>query len=369
MIKIKKENLIGLKFNMLTVIADAEDKVFKSGKREPAVLCRCDCGAETVVVKSSLKNGTTKSCGCLNKKYEDLTGKTFGNWTFLYRTKPGYWMCRCSCGTEKEVVSGNIKSGKSTSCGCIKSKVTSDRFSKDLTGEGFGFLTAIKKAEKKSNHKETYWLCKCDCGNDAVVRTCCLISGATKSCGCFKRINTSNLLSLDLSGKKFGKLEVIERSGTRIGKNGAKYSEWLCKCECGTYKNIVGHSLVSGGVISCGCISSKGEYEIRKILNSINVCYKTQYAFKDLKSEKGGILKFDFAIFDDNKNLISLIEYQGIQHFKEMPNEFGKQQREVTDKQKKEYCKNKNIPLFEIAYFENTEDKLLEILRDIGIIH
>ena len=201
------------------------------------------------------------------------------------------------------------------------------------------------------------------------MRTCCLISGATKSCGCFKRINTSNLLSLDLSGKKFGKLEVIERSGTRIGKNGAKYSEWLCKCECGTYKNIVGHSLVSGGVISCGCISSKGEYEIRKILNSINVCYKTQYAFKDLKSEKGGILKFDFAIFDDNKNLISLIEYQGIQHFKEMPNEFGKQQREVTDKQKKEYCKNKNIPLFEIAYFENTEDKLLEILRDIGIIH
>lgn len=68
MIKIKKENLIGLKFNMLTVIADAEDKVFKSGKREPAVLCRCDCGAETVVVKSSLKNGATKSCGCLNKK-------------------------------------------------------------------------------------------------------------------------------------------------------------------------------------------------------------------------------------------------------------------------------------------------------------
>ena len=47
---------------MLTVIADAEDKVFKSGKREPAVLCRCDCGNDAVVRTCCLISGATKNC-------------------------------------------------------------------------------------------------------------------------------------------------------------------------------------------------------------------------------------------------------------------------------------------------------------------
>ena len=32
-------------------------------------LCKCDCGNETVVRSDYLKNGHTKSCGCIHKKY------------------------------------------------------------------------------------------------------------------------------------------------------------------------------------------------------------------------------------------------------------------------------------------------------------
>lgn len=53
----------------------------------------------------------------------------------------------------------------------------------DLTGQKFNKLTVIKFShfDKKKN---SYWLCKCDCGNEKIVRRCHLIKGGVQSCGC-----------------------------------------------------------------------------------------------------------------------------------------------------------------------------------------
>lgn len=57
---------IGQKFGRLMVIDDAPWYESPSGKsRARRVLCRCDCGNEIIVKLPSLKNGKTKSCGCL----------------------------------------------------------------------------------------------------------------------------------------------------------------------------------------------------------------------------------------------------------------------------------------------------------------
>ncbi|WP_291631441.1 hypothetical protein [Clostridium sp.] len=66
---------------------------------------------------------------------------------------------------------------------------------------------------------------------------------------------------------------------------------------------------------SCGCINSKGELKISSILNDNNIKYKTQYTFNDLRSENGSLLRFDFAILNDDNKLLYLIEYQGKQHY------------------------------------------------------
>ena len=62
---------------------------------------------------------------------------------------------------------------------------------------------------------------------------------------------------LDLVGQTFGKLTVLrEGEGKREGK-GKKYSirsTWICECECGIVKEIVGKSLKSGATTSCGCV-------------------------------------------------------------------------------------------------------------------
>lgn len=59
----------------------------------------------------------------------------------------------------------------------------------DLTGQRFGRLVVVQFSHVKS--KQTYWLCKCDCGNTKVCRAGHLRYGATKSCGCLRIENTS----------------------------------------------------------------------------------------------------------------------------------------------------------------------------------
>jgi len=58
--------------------------------------------------------------------------------------------------------------------------------SKDLTGQKFGRLTAIKPVGKSKSHN-ILWLCKCDCGNYHTTAAVYLNNGDCKSCGCLKR--------------------------------------------------------------------------------------------------------------------------------------------------------------------------------------
>lgn len=52
----------------------------------------------------------------------------------------------------------------------------------DLTGKRFGKLVVVSRAENIG--REVAWNCKCDCGNETIVRGNCLRRGSTKSCGC-----------------------------------------------------------------------------------------------------------------------------------------------------------------------------------------
>lgn len=53
-------------------------------------------------------------------------------------------------------------------------------------GDIYGQLTIIARVENDIRGRPR-WLCKCSCGNNHVVPSCALRSGATKSCGCSKR--------------------------------------------------------------------------------------------------------------------------------------------------------------------------------------
>ena len=60
--------------------------------------------------------------------------------------------------------------------------------------------------------------------------------------------------AIDLSGRRFGRLVVLDRDGTYRNKSGANLPIWVCKCDCGNETKVVSSSLRSGNTKSCGCL-------------------------------------------------------------------------------------------------------------------
>lgn len=59
---------------------------------------------------------------------------------------------------------------------------------KDLTGQRFGHLTALRPY-RSSQDRGSYWLCRCDlCGLELAYYIGNLLSGNTKSCGCERKM-------------------------------------------------------------------------------------------------------------------------------------------------------------------------------------
>lgn len=55
----------------------------------------------------------------------------------------------------------------------------------DITGQRFGRLVAVRFSHM---NRQAYWACRCDCGNEKVIKGGALTSGAIKSCGCSRRM-------------------------------------------------------------------------------------------------------------------------------------------------------------------------------------
>lgn len=130
-------------------------------------------------------------------KKNDLTGKQFGRLKVLYfdedySKKKGenvrYWKCLCECGTEISVRTSSLKNGNTKSCGCLHKETSRNKTFIDMTGEKCGSLTVIKEGKRPENVNNTraYWWCKCDCGNPnlILVEGQLLRNGHKTSCGC-----------------------------------------------------------------------------------------------------------------------------------------------------------------------------------------
>lgn len=120
---------------------------------------------------------------------------------------------------------------------------------KDITGQRFGRLVAVKPHRDSNGNWK--WECKCDCGNTTYVSSGLLKSGNTKSCGCLHREMLLERRMEDLTGQRFGKLQVI-RYVKREGEN-----VWECKCDCGNTTFVNGYKLKTGHTSSCGCKNRK----------------------------------------------------------------------------------------------------------------
>lgn len=116
----------------------------------------------------------------------DITGMRFGKLVAIEpdEEKSGHnikWICRCDCGNIVSVRGTNLRNGSKTSCGC--GRRCNPRII-DLSGNKYGKLFVISFAKVEKG--DAFFNCRCDCGNEIIVRGSSLKSGKTKSCGCLK---------------------------------------------------------------------------------------------------------------------------------------------------------------------------------------
>lgn len=121
---------------------------------------------------------------------------------------------------------------------------------KNIIGKRFGSLTVIRKTNEKYSDGSCLYECKCDCGKIVKTTSSRLKSGHTTSCG-----GTLHKFD-DLTGKKFGKLTVVDFAYTKDAK-----AYWNCKCECGGTIVAKGTFLKTGNIVSCGCVRKANRKE------------------------------------------------------------------------------------------------------------
>ncbi len=124
---------------------------------------------------------------------------------------------------------------------------------KDLSGKVFGRLTVLKRSEFYVRNRPA-WECICECGSRQVVASSDLTSGDKKSCGCLRK----DLLRVDLTGKRFGKLLVVSIAESK-GRSSSQF--WLCQCDCGEMQSVSSQHLKTGDVTHCRSCPFKSDQE------------------------------------------------------------------------------------------------------------
>src|SRR5690625_1924022 len=159
----KRMDLTGQRYGQLTVIKEVD----RNANNHRQWFCKCDCGNVKIIRMNNLRDGTTKSCGCLGPERMDLTGDRYGRLTVIKEVNERIggrcFLCRCECGNESEIYMNALRSGATKSCGCLRDQRASETRTMDVSNERYGRLTAIKPIGKHSTKNVNKRNSKHDC--------------------------------------------------------------------------------------------------------------------------------------------------------------------------------------------------------------
>ena len=208
----KKTDITNQRFGKLTAIhRDGETKWF----------CRCDCGGSKSVYSYNLKNGATRSCGCISSP--NLIGRKFGKLAVIEETNKRssngckIYLCQCDCGNFKEILSSNIKRNKGCSAWCSREQVDIDKptmvqlyvinnFSAAKIGKMYGvsiqpILNFLKAYGIPLKHKGIDVVCSC-CGKEKITRPKYLRSNKHHFCSKSCMYEWSRMHGSDFNNRK-----------------------------------------------------------------------------------------------------------------------------------------------------------------------
>lgn len=262
------------------------------------------------------------------------------------------------CGNEYEVKPNNFLSGKRCPKCFGAHKKTTEQFKEEvhnLEGDSYSVLGGYTNNNTKILMRHNV------CGHEYETTPSSFTSKGTRCPKCAGNIKWNT--------DKFKK-EVYNLVDDEYLVNG-KYTNTVTKIKmfhrvCGYEWEIAPRSFINNGTRCPKCNESKGERKVSDWLDKNKVKHRIQYKFEDCKDKSD--LPFDFAVFNNKDELILLIEYDGEQHFEPMRYSENKEkmlsklkQVQRHDNIKNEYCKDNNIPLLRIPYWDyDNVEKILD---------
>lgn len=114
-------SIIGQTFNDLKVIKYTDKR---NSYDVGLYKCKCLlCGGTAYATKANLKRGEIKNCGCTrHNPKKNLTGKKFGKLTVIKAIVEDdtlKYICKCDCGNTTKVKPNDLRNGNTKSCGCL----------------------------------------------------------------------------------------------------------------------------------------------------------------------------------------------------------------------------------------------------------
>lgn len=125
---------------------------------------------------------------------------------------------RCDCGNIIKTTLHRVKEGNTKSCGCLKQDRINS-YKTDIIGKKFGYLTVQSYAGINA-YGTSDFRCLCDCGETVVVSRNSLVTGHVQSCGCIVSVGENNIKEiLNKSNLKFKKQYTFPDLISDAGKN------------------------------------------------------------------------------------------------------------------------------------------------------
>lgn len=204
-------------------------------------VCQCiHCEKYKAITTYGLTSGSQNTCrDCATAKNKVVKGMQFGDWEVLgpVEGKNTHVLCKCSCGTIKEINKYTLLHGLSNNCGHLKNL---DRVI-DLKGQTFEDLEVLEYLGDQR------WKCKCSCGEICIKSRNHLLDGRAHRCGNMHNKNIQD------SNRDYNNIKVINKLAGDF---------WVCQCSCGKTFTSFKHLVESKVVISCGCIESRQIHSI-----------------------------------------------------------------------------------------------------------
>lgn len=242
----KAIDLVGQTFARWTVVRQGPRS--NGGIGEAQWFVRCECGTEGLVKSTLLRDGRSKSCGCLKRELHAASNLKHGH-AHEGKISSTYWSwagMKARCLNPNHVAYPDYGGRGIAIC---ERWMSFANFLEDMGEKPPGMSLERKRVNEGYNPDNCEWA--------TLAAQAANKRPDGEGAGRRPYVPTGELSRIDLQGQRFGRWLVVRLA---VRPNGGQ-ARWLCRCDCGVERSVSSWNLRKGTSKSCGCLTGDSAIE------------------------------------------------------------------------------------------------------------